>query len=269
VPFHSESNTSFRSKVRENIDKISEHYKPFFHNILLETPLIEFDKDKFCLPDPFSFTESCWNQIESLVLNKWDKRELGNILSDSFEDYLENVLFPSIAPNSFEKISEVQNPENSSDKRADFLIKLKHTYIVVECKNSIMYLDTSVYFHPDGIADLWCRIHSASEQIAATVKALNLKDKPVIPLIMTFYDNIASSETLEEMIKQSDYCSYMGLNVPPIVRSLHEFEHWTSDRSLNNWADLILQRQNNYSPVKPDSQGHNYQYLKDISIAYD
>lgn len=228
--------------------------------------MIEFEKEKFYLPDPFSFTESCWNQIEGLVLKKWGKRELGNILSDSFEDYLENILFPSIAPNSFEKISEVHNPEKRSDKRADFLIKLSNAYIVVECKNSIMYLDTSAYFHPDGVAELWCRIHSASEQVAATVKALNIKDKPVIPLIMTFYDNIVSSEILEEMIRQSDYCSCMGLSIPPIVRSLHEFEHWISDRSLNNWADLILQKQNTSSPVKPDNKGHNYQYLEDISI---
>ncbi|BDA76277.1 hypothetical protein CAL7716_104430 (plasmid) [Calothrix sp. PCC 7716] len=266
APFHLESNISFRTKVKTKLNNISELYKPFFYNVFLETPLIELNKDKYCLPDPFSFTESCWNQIEGLVLNKLPQRELGNILSDTFEDYLENVLFPYIAPCSFEKIPEVQNPANKSDKRADFLIKLQDAYIVVECKSSVMHLDASTYFHPEGIADVWCRIHSASEQIAATIQALNLRDKPVIPLIMTFYDNITSSQILEIMIKQTDYCKLMGLNISPIVRSLHEFEHWISDRSIGNWADLILTRHNTNIGIKPDSKGHNYQHLKSVPI---
>jgi hypothetical protein len=233
---------------------------------LLDTPFIQLDEYRFCLPDPFSLTESCWNQIDSLIQKHWNKRESGNILSKSFEDYLENVLFPYIAPTSFERIYEVPNPQKSSDKRADFIIRLSNSYILVECKNSTMFLDASTYFHPEGIAELWCRIHMASQQIASTIKALNLNDKPVIPLIMTFYDNIVSSEIFEAIIKQTDYCSSMGFTIPPIVRSLHEFEHWTSDRSLNNWAESILQKHNTNSFIKADNKGHNYQHLDNISI---
>ena len=58
----------------------------------------------------------------------------------------------------------------------------------------------------------------------------------------------------------------MGLNMPPVVHSLHEFEHWISDRSINNWSELILSKQNAYPPVKPDNKGHNYEHLNDISI---
>ncbi|MCE2698795.1 MAG: hypothetical protein PX483_07780 [Nostocales cyanobacterium LE14-WE4] len=266
APFHSESKTSFRSRVKEKINAISEVYQPFFYNFLLDTPFIQLDEYKFYLPDPFSLTESCWNQIEYLILKHWNQRELANLLSDTFEHYLESVLFPYIASSSFERISEVSNPQNSSDKRADFIIRLSNSYILVECKNSTMFLDTSTYFHPEGIAELWCRIHMASQQIASTIKALNLKDKPVIPLIMTFYDNIVASEIFEAIIQQTDYCSSMGFTIPPIVRSLHEFEHWTSDRSLNNWAESILQKHNTNSFIKADNKGHNYQHLDNISI---
>ncbi|MEA5551881.1 hypothetical protein VB713_13090 [Anabaena cylindrica UHCC 0172] len=267
APFNLESENSFRTRVKRTLNNFSEVYKPFFHNILLETPFIEFESNKFCLPDPFSFTESCWNQIESLVLKNLDSREKGNILSDAFEHYLENILFPSIAPNSFQKIPEVKNPQKSSDKRADFIIELSNSYLVIECKNSVMYLDTSAYFHPEGIADTWCKIHSACEQISATVKVLkSMENKPVIPLILTFYDNIVSSETLTQIIKESDYCSRMNLTIPPIVNSLHEFEHRISNRSLDNWAELILQKYKNNSIVKPDNQGHNYKHLEDVVI---
>ena len=67
------------------------------------------------------------------------------------------------------------------------------------------------------------------------------------------------------MIKNSDYCDRMGLKIPPIVYSIHEFEHWISDRSLDNWAELILQRQNNLV-VEPDNQGHSYKHLADINL---
>ncbi len=159
--------------------------------------------------------------------------------------------------NSFKRIPEVKNPQSNKDKRADFLIETSNSYIVVECKSSVMSSDTSAYFQADKLADLWCRIHSAFEQISSTVEALNLHDKPVIPLIITFYDSIAASTVFEEMVKQTDYCSRMGLNMPPIVYSLHELEHWISDRSLNNWSELILLKQNANCSVKPDNKGHN------------
>jgi hypothetical protein len=129
-----------------------------------------------------------------------------------------------------------------------------------------MSSDTSAYFKADKISDLWCQIHSASEQISMTVKALKLYDKPVIPLILTFYDSIAASTVFEEILKQTDYCSRMGLNMPPVVRSLHEFERLISDRSLDNWSELTLSSQNQCSPLKPDRKGHNYEHLNDVSI---
>ena len=46
--------------------------------------------------------------------------------------------------------------------------------------------------------------------------------------------------------------------MPPIIYSLHEFEHWISNRSLDNWSELILATQNVYAPVMPDNLGHNY-----------
>ncbi|WP_180975366.1 hypothetical protein [Fischerella thermalis] len=131
-----------------------------------------------------------------------------------------------------------------------------------------MHSDTSAYFQADKLADLWCRIHSALEQIVITVEALNLRDKPVIPLILTFYDSIAASTVFEEIVKQTNYCFLMRLNMPPIVYSLHEFEHWISDRSLDNWSELILAKQNAHSPVMPDNRGHNYGHLNDISILF-
>lgn len=260
--FHSESSESFRSRLKEKLKNTSDFYKPFFYNFLLETPIIKIDIDKYYLPDPFSLTESCWNQIELKVLKNLNTR---NILSDVFEDYLNNVLFPSIAPNSFQKIPEVKNAEQAADKRADFLIELPNVYIVVECKNSVMYLDTTAYFHPEGIAYLWCHIHSAAEQIAATIKARNLKNKPIIPLILTFYDNMMASLVLKDIIKQTNYCSEMGFSIAPIVNCLHEFEHWTEDRSLDNWAELMIQKYHD-SSIKPDNQGHNYKHLKDVAI---
>ncbi|MEJ6486936.1 hypothetical protein N0Y54_37725 [Nostoc punctiforme UO1] len=88
----------------------------------------------------------------------------------------------------------------------------------------------------------------------------------MIPLIITFYDSVAASAVFEEIVRQSDYCTRMGVNIPPIVYSLHEFEHFISNRSLNNWSELILSQQNANSSVKPDNQGHNYEHLNDISI---
>ncbi|GBE90652.1 hypothetical protein [Nostoc cycadae] len=256
--FSSKADTSFRSKINKTLKSVPDFYQPLFYNYLLEIPFIELNNEKFCLPDPFSFTESCWNQIKSIVVNHNRSR--------AFEDYLENVLFPFICPKYFEKIPEVKNSISCKDKRADFLITTQNSYIVVECKSSVMSSDTSAYFQADKLADLWCRIHSALEQIAITVEALNLKDKPVIPLIMTFYDSIAASTVFGEMVKQTDYCSLMGLNIPPVVYSLHEFEHWISDRSLNNWSESILAKQNALSPVLPDNKGHNYEHLNDIHI---
>lgn len=264
--FCSDSRTSFRNRVKGKMDGIPEVYRLFFHNLFLETPFIEVSQGKFYLPDPFSFTESCWNHIESVIFQEISPNKKGEILSKSLEDYLENILLPCICPHVFKRITEVEKPVDKEDKRADFLICLPNAYIIIECKNSIMSLDTSTYFHPNGVAELWYRIHQASEQIATTVRALSLNDKPVIPIIITFYDSITSSQIFEEMAKESNYCSILGLNIPPLVRSLHEFEHWISNRSLDNWAELILQKHNNTSIVKHDDQGHNYKHLEDVSI---
>ncbi|HBE20949.1 MAG TPA: hypothetical protein DEG17_03810 [Cyanobacteria bacterium UBA11149] len=264
--FFAQTDNSFRSKINKNINMVPRFYQLFFYNQFLEVPFIELSNEKFCLPDPFSFTESCWNQIRGIIFNNNNRKRLEQLLSRAFEDYIETVLLPLIIPQSFEKLTEVENPRSNKDKRADFLITTSSSYIVLECKSSIMSAETSSYFHPDKLAELWCRIHSAVEQIRITVEALKLQDKPVIPLIMTFYDSIAASSVLEEMIKQTDYCSRMGLNMPPVVYSLHEFEHWISDRSINNWAELILSKQHNDAPIKPDNKGHNYDHLKDICI---
>ena len=69
------------------------------------------------------------------------------------------------------------------------------------------------------------------------------------------------------MAFKTDYCSSLGFSIPPIVRSLHEFEHWLSDRSLNNWAELIIQQQTNSSiSIKPDNQGHGYRHLNSLNF---
>jgi hypothetical protein len=263
--FSTDIESSFRNKVNHTLNNIPEFYQPFFCNKFLDIPFIELGNEEFCLPDPFSFTESCWNQVRGLMLKRMKQKELENLLSYSFETYLENVLFPIISPNSFEKIPEIKNPTSKKDKRADFLIKTSSSYIVLECKSSVMSANTSAYFQPNEVANLWCRIHSASEQISATIKALNLHDKPVIPLVITFYDSMTASSALENMLLQTNYCSCLGLNMPPIVHSLHEFEHSLSKRSLNNWAESILLKQNNLS-IKPDNKGHNYEHLKDVPL---
>ncbi|MBD2632319.1 MULTISPECIES: hypothetical protein [Aphanizomenon] len=74
APFHSESENSFRSKVSKKLQNTSEFYKPFFYNFFLEKPFVEFSKDQFYLPDPFSLIESCWNQIESSILENWPEK---------------------------------------------------------------------------------------------------------------------------------------------------------------------------------------------------
>jgi hypothetical protein len=264
--FTTQVDNSFRKKVNRTFDNVPDFYQSFFYNHFLEIPFVELNNQEFCLPDPFSFTESCWNQIRGLIFKDNNRKKLEQLLSSAFEDYLENVLLPVISPDSFNRIPEVKKPNSNKDKRADFLINTPSSYIVLECKSSVMSSDTSAYFQADKVAELWCRIHSAFEQISITVQALNLNDKPVIPLILTFYDSIAASSVLEEMIKQTDYCSLMGMNMLPVVHSLHEFEHWISDRSLNNWAELTLSKQNGHSCINPDNKGHNYKHLNSISI---
>jgi hypothetical protein len=259
--FTAETDTSFRRKIQRDLAGTPDFYQPFFYNRFLETPFIELKNEEFCLPDPSSFTESCWNQVRNLVFKGDHEKRLGQLLGRVFEDYLENVLLPFICPDSFKRIPEVNHA-----KRADFLIELPSSYIVIECKTSVMSADTSAYFQADKVSDLWCRIHSAFEQISITVEALKLHGKPVIPLILTFYDSIAASTVFEEIAKQTGYCSRMKLNTPPVVHSLHEFEHWIFNRSLSNWADLILAKQHSYPSVKPDNKGHNYQHLNDVSI---
>jgi hypothetical protein len=266
APHHLNKDNSFRKKVSKTLNDVAEYYQPFLYNHFLEVPFIKLNDNEFCLPDPLSFTESCWNQTRNIISSVCGNRSTDQSLSSSFESYLENILLPFICGSSFERITEVKSPNSNQDKRADFIISTPRSYIVLECKNSVMSADTSACFHADKLADLWCRIHSAYEQIGMTVKALKLDDKPVIPLILTFYDSIAASTVFEQMLKQTDYCSLMGLSMPPIVRSLHEFEHWISDRSINNWSELILANQNNNPSVEPDNKGHRYGHLSNINI---
>ena len=267
LPFCSQADASFRSRVSSSLSNTSDFYQPFFYNHLLEVPLIELTGEKFCMPDPFSFTESCWNRIASVVSeNRQVKKKLGNLLSKAFESYLEKILFSSICADSFQKISEVKCPSSKKDKRADFLIETKTAYIVIECKNSVMSSDTSSCFQAEKVADLWCRIHSACEQISATVEAFQIYDKPVIPLVLVFYDSIAASIVFKEIVKGADYCSLLNLSMPPVVYSIHEFEHLISHRSLNNWSELILSGQDGSSSIPPDNKGHNYEHLRDSLI---
>ncbi len=257
--FSTNSPDSFRSRVINSLEGVSDFYQPFFRNCFLDRPIIKLKSENFCLPDPFSFTESCWNQVSELGYAGKGK---GNLISGAFEDYLEKVLFPQACSGLFKKIPPVNN-----GKRADFLIRTPSAYIVVECKNSIMSAETSAYFQASKIADLWYRIHLASDQIGKTVKALNLTDKPVVPLILTLYEGIAAAEMFRELTKQTDYCSRMGLEMPPVVSSLHEFEHWTHDRSISNWAELELKKgKGRGTSVPADGGGHRYAHLKDISI---
>jgi hypothetical protein len=266
--FKNEPGISFRTKTNQLLRELPAQNQPFFQNLFLEYPLIHLDRDRYCLPDPFSLTESFWNQIQRRYLGGMDEETVRGILSQAFEEYLNMTFLPLIAESFFEKIQEVKNPQSQKDKRADFLVNLPSCYIIIECKNSLMSLQTSSHFDPKGLADLWCRIHIASEQISATIKALDLQDKPVIPLIITFYDSLLASYLFEQMALETDYCSILGFSIPPIVRSLHEFEHWLSDRSLNNWAELILQQQTNSSiGIKPDNQGHGYKHLNSLNFA--
>ncbi|MFM7887116.1 MAG: hypothetical protein ACKPCM_10585, partial [Pseudanabaena sp.] len=266
ILFSSNLDNSFRSKVNQTLNNVPDFYQPFFYNYFLEVPLIALGDEKFCLPDPISFIESCWNQIQNLISQNSNIAKPNDLLGKVFEQYIESVLLPSIATHSFEKINEIKNPNSSQDKRADFLINTTNAYILLECKSSLMSASTSAYFNVDKLADLWYRIHSAVEQISATIEALNLYDKPIIPLVLTFYDSIDAALVFQEMLKETDYCSRMRLNMPPVVYSLHEFEHWISDRSIDNWVDLILSKQNNTPSTQPDEQGHNYRHLGDIQV---
>ena len=268
IVFISKEDHSFRNKVDQTLKNVSSFYHTFFYNYFLEFPLVDLGNEKFCLPDPISFIESCWNRVKEHIFQSSNVKKSNELLGSAFESYIEKILLPVIAPNSFERINEVKNSNSNNDKRADFLIKTLNAYIVLECKTSIMCADTSAYFQPDKLADLWYRIHWAVEQISVTIRALKLHDKPVIPLVLTYYDSIASATVFQEMVRETDYCIRMGISMPPVVYSLHEFEHWISDRSLNNWADLILSKQNAISPIQPDNKGHNYEHLANTLIDF-
>jgi hypothetical protein len=267
--YSSQSDDSFRTRVQQDLANVPEHYQPFFYNHLLAKPFIRLTDQAYWLPDPLSLAESCWNQVRVLAVNGFAASELSHILSKSFEDYLEQVLLPILSPSSFERIQEIRNPNSRQDKRCDFLIKTRESYILVECKTCVMGPETGTYFQADKVADLWCRIHSALEQVASTVEAFGLRDKPVIPLILTFYDSIDASIMFSETAKQTDYCARMGLGIPPIVYSIHEFEHWTHDRSLDNWSELKLAERDSSASsflVKPDNRGHGYMHLNSALI---
>ncbi len=267
--FASRSDGSFRSRVQQTFDNIPEHYQPFFYNHFLEKPFVRLSDKDFWLPDPLSLAESCWNQVRSLASSNFNASELSHMLSKAFEDYLENTLLPIFSPLSFTRIPEILNPSSRQDKRCDFLIETSESYILVECKTCVMGPETGAYFQADKVADLWCRIHSALEQVASTVEAYNLRDKPVIPLVLTFYDCIDASIVFGEAVRQTDYCTRMKIGIPPIVYSIHEFEHWTHDRSLDNWSRLKLADRDSPSSslsVKPDNRGHDYRHLDSIPI---
>ena len=258
--FANQSQDSFRSLVSRSLENVSDFYQPFFLNSFLDFPLIRLSSAEVCLPDPFSFTESCWNQIDRFSLSYRSRKSRGQLISSAFENYLETVLLPSLVVDRFEKI------ERDEDyKRADFYIETQNFYVVIECKNSVMALDTGAYFQADKIADLWYRTHIASEQISKTVKALNLSDKPTIPLVLTLYEGMAASEMFSVVAKKTDYCAQMELPIPPIVLSIHEFEQQTSGRSIDNWAQLAIAREEN-SSVTADNNGHSYSHLDDIPL---
>lgn len=266
----SEEGNSFCNNIDQILSSIPSFYQPFLYNLFLASPMIDLNNGKFCLPDPISFMDSCWNQVGDIISQNGNEKKLQNLLGNVFEKYIESTFLPCIAPHSFKRINEVENPDSKQDKRADFLIETSNAYIVLECKASIMSAETSAYCQPDQLAASFYRIHSAVEQISRTIAdpALKLNDKPVIPLILTFYDSIAAALTFQEMLKETDYCSRMRLNMIPIIHSLHEFEHWISDRSLDNWVELILSKHNAIAPVPPDNKGHNYRHLEDITINF-
>ena len=269
----------FWTKVERSIETVSEPYQPFFYNYFLDIPFIYLGKQKYCLPDPFSLSESCWNQINTNILTPYEenRKKRDGILSDAVETYLEAVFLPQIAPTSFERIPVDETDSiNKAGKRADFLICLPNAYIIIECKNSLMSADTSACFHPEGLANFYMRFHEATEQISATVRAYNLKDKPVIPLVLSFYDAIRPSQMFEFMIEETNYCSELSLTMPPVIHSLHEFEHFTENRSLENWAELRIcqakqprfvppdeRGQPQPPPVPRDNRGHEYKHLAD------
>lgn len=259
-PFTSQSESSFRSVVSKALDAVSDAYQPFFRNSFLDFPIIEISSTKVCLPDPFSFTESCWNQISQLGSSNGSQKAKGGWISSAFEGYLESVLFSSIGASRFERIPRVNN-----DKRADFLIETQSAYILIECKNSVMSADTSAYFQADKIAELWYRIHLASDQIGKTVSALNLKNKPTIPVVLTIYEGMAASEVFGDMMTKTDYCSVMGFSISPVVLSIHEFEHQLRDRSIDNWAQLTMAKRGN-SYISADDKGHSYKHLEEIPL---
>jgi hypothetical protein len=258
-PFTLDNSFSFRGRVQKDLGGLPVYYQPFLYNFFLSTPFVELKDEEFCLPDPFSLLDSTWNQIAKIR---------GEDLSLAFENYIEKILLPFIAAGRFERIPEIKNSTSQGDKRADFLIETSNSYILIECKNSLMSADTGAYFQAEKIASLWWRIHIAVEQIKSTVIARELYDKPVIPLVITFYDSTAAAAVFRESLKQTDYCDQMKINVEPVVHSLHEFEHWLSDRSIDNWAQLILAQQEPGASVESDMQGHAYKHLENFSLFY-
>jgi hypothetical protein len=138
--FSSSDRDSFRNIVTERLNNTSEVYHPFFYNSFLDYPFIDLGQDKYCLPDACSLMESSWNiTCKHLPSNK--------ILDQAFEQYLANVLLPIIAPNCFEKIREVENPQSSDDKRADFLITELPPYIyTIIAENPYPSMDTPLNF---------------------------------------------------------------------------------------------------------------------------
>ncbi|MEH1798427.1 MAG: hypothetical protein V7L13_04520 [Nostoc sp.] len=57
--FSSQADNSFRNKINQTLNSVPDYYQPLFYNYFLEVPFIKLNNERFCLPDPFSFSESC------------------------------------------------------------------------------------------------------------------------------------------------------------------------------------------------------------------
>lgn len=101
--------------------------------------------------------------------------------------------------------------------------------------------------------------------MSKTVTALGFNNKPTIPVVLTIYEGMAASEVFGDMLDKTDYCSRMGFSTPPIVLSIHEFEHQLRDRSIDNWAQLTIAKKQKLS-VAADDKGHGYRHLENIPL---
>lgn len=264
--FSSQSQASFRNRVADALAQTPTYYHPFLENTFLDTPFIQLPKENYLLPDPISLTESCWNQIEERILGSKKIKAPDELLGEAFEAYVCNTLLPALCTeSSFHKIPEVSSAQGRKDKRADFLIETESFYIIIECKKSIMSSKVSAYFPANELAISWCRIHHAVEQISATIEGIGLLGKPIVPVIITFYDSMAASAVYREMLKSTEYYKKQ-FSTAPLIYGIHEFEHETSKQSLESWAKNILAKETSFLGISSDKKGHEYSHFSDIEI---